>query len=1167
MTVRCPSAGRGIALVAAALAAATVAAPAAAAAPGSPTPATPVASASAAPRVETRLATILSPRADATVRGGAATVTVRLRGDAAAFTATLNGRAIGGRFARRDGGRVRIARLPLGAATGLRPGLNLLKVRTRSRAGASDLDAVRFALARRHAPLLRLSAPRSSTGATRVRLRVAHPGTIVTARLNGRPIDPPAQRGRSRVLVLAADEGLRYGANALRLSAVDRERGRHDVERRTIRIARSAPIPGAGRDRRVTADRAVVLDGSRSRAARSPKRLRFRWRFLRRPRGSQATLRDATARRPRFTPDRPGRYRLRLTVSERLPARAPTRRGAPARGAALEGTATTSATGPLVSASDTTIADVVPHPPAIGLPVDTIAESPDGESMGIEVGDFFYAAPNQRGAALQLLVLDRATLELRANSSFTADDGGTASLKAAVGALDSSVLAIVSTPRYGSLIPAVDAAALANVNAALKAIGAPELIAGSAPAGGQGLQLCGGVTAGVCAGFSAIGIPGLPSGQGTLNPGLGTSTDADDSVGGALRGYLQLDQHDNFTYVDGDHVAFDTTAPGTTNDQAAIQVGGQTYTSDALADPLAGVYVLVLDAGTLAYRIDATFALRYGPLDPLVTNMQNLSKLLDGLADDPSALVFVQSIGRLARWDTYEGRTDLSAWWNRVAASLQHLGGHAMLFDALTDHGYTQVGPAQYGAQWGYPAPFTKLAGPTVSNTPAQLAGTLSRNSSSQFHAQNAAAVPTATDDLPLVAYQAPTAWPLRDGAATRAAISCVADTLDLEMPIEDNYSSGTLSWGTRAATVSGLAYDELEPSAHCQPSAFAAADLSAVKVQLGREFTAVDDLRNWIARLKEPFAGSSSISPLKVAAISDAVESSVKPPADDQVGADGMGIAEDAFLILGALPGVDELTFGGPDMIASLIGLVADTTTEPEGPKELEYDAVSADELGIELDERYLHASQQFDHIFALLVGDWGKLSLADARQQPGGPWEWSDDKTDQAIDLLGWGAQRQAYEQLVPTVYDGLLRGTRGSFPDVPDDARDYVCSTFKTSRGITTFKPFGGASADSVQTVVTNAGPVRENWVLSNATPANTDADPGDDMLRGWQWAPSFPSAGLTSGMFSTAAEGLDVPPLQPLPYALSVYARLKVLTIVWGGAEDADGDSRANFCFGR
>ncbi|MDW5593877.1 hypothetical protein VSS74_06000 [Conexibacter stalactiti] len=1136
MTVRCPSACRGIALAAAVFAVAAV---------------TPTASAAASPRVEARLAQVLSPRADAILRGGP-TITVRLRGDVTGFSATLNGRAIGSRFTTREGGRLRVARLPAGAASGLRAGSNLLKVRTRSRGGAIDVDAVRFASVRRHAPLLRVSAPRRGAAAARVRLRLAPSDAVVTARLNGRAIDPPAQRGRNRVLLLAADEGLRYGTNTLRVTAVDRARGRHDVEWRTIRIAREAPIPGAGRDRRATAGRAVVLDGRRSRAAHAPQRLRYRWRFVRKPRGSKATLRNATARRPRFTPDRPGRYRLRLTVSERMPVAAPVTH------------ATIAATGPLASASDTTTTEVVPRTPAIGLQLDTIAES--GEQMGVRVGDFFHAAPDAT-KPLQLLVLDRATLEPRANSSYGADDTSTASLKAAVAALDSSALVIVSTPRFGSIVPIADAAALANVNATLKIIGAAPLTAGSAPAGGQGISLCGGVTAGVCAGFSAIGIPGLPSGQGTLNPGLGSSTDSDDSVGGALRGYLQLDAHDNFTYVDGDYVAFDTTAPGTTNSQAAIQVGGQTYTSDALANPLAGVYVLVLDAGTLAYRSDATFALRYGPLDPLVTNMQNLSKLLDGLANDPSVLVFVQTIGRLARWDTFEGRTDLSAWWNRVAASLQHLGGHAMLFDTLTDHGYTQVGPAQSGAQWGYPAPWTKLAGPTVSNTAAQLAGTLSRNGSSQFYAQNAAAVPTPTDDLPLVAYQAPTPWPLRAGAATRAAISCVADTLDLEMPIEASYSSGTLSWGTRAATVSGLTYDELEPTADCQPKQFAAADLSAVKVQLGREFTAVDDLRNWIARVKEPFAGSSSISPLKVAAISDAIEGSVKPPADKQVGADGMGIAEDAFLILGALPGIDEFTFGGPDMIASLIGLVADTTTEPAGPKELEYDAVSADELGITIDEGYLHASQQFDQVFAILVGDWGKLSLADERQQPGGPWEWSDEKTDQAIDLLGYGAQRQAYEQLVPTVYDGLLRGTRGSFPDVPNDARDYVCSSFKTSRGITTFEPFGGASAGGVQTVVTNAGPQRENWVLSNATPANTDADPGDTMLRGWQWAPSFPSAQLTSGMFATNATGLDVPPLLPLPYALSVYGRLKVLTITWGGAEDADGNSRANFCFGR
>ncbi len=184
-----------------------------------------------------------------------------------------------------------------------------------------------------------------------------------------------------RTLALAADEGLRFGRNRLTVTAVDRRGGRIEVERRTLRITRAAPLAGAGRDRRATAGRALRLDGGRSRAAWRPGALRWRWRLVAKPRGSRAVLRDTRARRPRLTPDRPGRYRLRLTVSERRGAQ----RGLAARAAA----ATTTA-----SDSDTTIVDVRPVVAAIGVPLDTLGGAP-----GIRVGDFTYAPPDPGAGA------------------------------------------------------------------------------------------------------------------------------------------------------------------------------------------------------------------------------------------------------------------------------------------------------------------------------------------------------------------------------------------------------------------------------------------------------------------------------------------------------------------------------------------------------------------------------------------------------------------------------------------------------------------------------------------------------------------------------------------------------------------------------------------------
>ena len=238
-------------------------------------------------------------------------------------------------------------------------------------------------------------------------------------------------------------------------------------------------------------------------------------------------------------------------------------------------------------------------------------------------------------------------------------------------------------------------------------------------------------------------------------------------------------------------------------------------------------------------------------------------------------------------------------------------------------------------------------------------------------------------------------------------------------------------------------------------------------------------------------------------------------------------------------------------------------TTTEPDGVKSLQYDPTTADELGYSIDEDYLSARGEFDQVFAILVGDWGKLSTAEQRQRPGGEWEWDDSYDLDAVHALSFAAQRQLYTQLFPTVYNGLLRGTAGSGTwGVPADPRQYACTTFKQNGSTTTIDPFAGASANGAATVVTSAGgPTTESWVFSNAT---SISEP-DGMLRGWEWQPQFPADGLTSAMFSTPVQGVGLPPLQPLPFALSVYGRLHVLTLRHASASGLS-ETYPNVCFG-
>jgi hypothetical protein len=628
----------------------------------------------------------------------------------------------------------------LGRATGIRYGINRLELRVRDGRGAVDYEVVDFALVRRSPRLLRLGGPRRSSRRAQVRLRLPRKRVAVAVRLNGRRVFMPAAAPgrRLRIVRLSGDEGLRHGRNLLRITAVDRVCGRYAVKRRRIVITRTAPIPGAGRYGRVRTKRRLRLDARDTRAAHLPPSLRYRWRIVRKPRGSRARLRAATTRRPRLRPDVPGRYRLKMTVTERIPGRA-------ARRPTLAGAAQASAL--VTSASDTTTVSATPDGEGLGVAVDT------RNGKQVTVGGQNYATPDT-SKSLQLVVLDRTTLEPITNQSFAGDDAGTQSLANAVSQLGNNCpdneqspgcrIAIITTRDLGNRRPPLtDNQALANLNSAVAAIGGRPISAGAALTATSCSE-----PNPVCGGFSAIGSPGFEPGDGAVNPGLGADVDGN---GGALNGYFQLDQHGKLlTFVPGDHIPFDTAAAGdpTTSTQATIKVGDATYTSTQLVSGMtAGAYVLVLDAGTLAFREDGTFGLRGGSVDDTIADLQKMHALLTKYQNDQSALVFVQSIGQLVRRDEANVSGGLPFWWNEVAGDLQALGGHRTLFNALDgiyqsrglyDGTYAQVAPGG-----GSGARSSVTASQVASRTPGQLSGTLARNDSYQFYVDSAAATAT----------------------------------------------------------------------------------------------------------------------------------------------------------------------------------------------------------------------------------------------------------------------------------------------------------------------------------------------------------------------------------------------------------------------------------------
>ena len=83
----------------------------------------------------------------------------------------------------------------------------------------------------------------------------------------------------------------------------------------TINTVNSAPVANAGEAQSAAMGTTVILQGNRSSDVDGDP-LTFRWTFLTRPTGSQATLLDPMAVNPAFVVDRPGTYVAQLIVND-----------------------------------------------------------------------------------------------------------------------------------------------------------------------------------------------------------------------------------------------------------------------------------------------------------------------------------------------------------------------------------------------------------------------------------------------------------------------------------------------------------------------------------------------------------------------------------------------------------------------------------------------------------------------------------------------------------------------------------------------------------------------------------------------------------------------------------------------------------------------------------
>ncbi len=1062
------------------------------------------------------------------------------------FQAWLGGRTTSGAFRAAATGSTRVASLRYGSTPGLRFGRNTLYVRTSNGKGRRWFTQRSFVLAHAVGGLFNAATAQAGCGTgAEVRVNLARPGLAVTVRVDGGT--PRAIRGgRERSINLYANSGLHPGRNVLTVQALDAGRGVYQQRVLRVTMPSTIPVAAAGISQRAKTGHAIQFSAAASVKTSPEQHLVYRWTIVTRPRGSVARLQGVHSAHPILRPDRPGRYVVRVSIFE-------------VAGAAASGRVANSellcASGTESTAKTTVSAALSAGP--IGVPLDTIATT--NGSLGVRVADSgtigsqFYPVPDH-SKALQLVVLDRSTLAEEQNVSYGNNPAGASDLLSAVKRLSKSDLVIITKPDLQVTNAADpdsgDPTAAATINQALNSIGVSSVSTLVSTEVGCHEDLEEEVEDTPCSSFSAIGVPGIPLGQGALNPGLGAPGPG--TAPGDLHGYLREDlTGNNFTFVNTERVPLDTGAPDANpavvtigSDEPGSEVPKTTYTSQKLSGP--GFYILILNAGDLKPEYQGTFP-------DTAQGLYGLGLYLAaGGATNPTALVVVRSIGAVSR--LAQG-TDPSGNWDYAATRLQRLGGSQYYFDALdgkTSSQFAQVGPSGWP---GYPSPWTQVASHEHSGT-GRLSGLLARNNSSQFYLDDA--YPSHLNDAgrPLAGSLAgimslpTTPWPGRGTPGDQAVLGCIAAHIDpngaLRTPIEANYTNQNLinNWAAWASTIGGAGYyDTLSGYKDC--GSFTRPDFNEVTDQLRSEWTAVPRVWGLIADLQKPLLDSQG-NAAEIGSIAAEVNEDVGT-GSQPVEYDGWEIASNLLLLVASIPEIDEVA-APLEFMSAGIDLATSLNQNPDGSNAQDDVRTTAADLGASLARKYTADIVGLDETGDILVSDWTKLRLAAQNAanltNAAADWSWTSADAKKATDQLLVATRQLAYTTLFPVRYH-LYRLQAGAAAGSvnPQDVTSYSCSYFDgyadpntgdwIYTGAKTWRPFGSAAQfGSVGVTVSGAG-TAEQWAYATSD---------DRFVQDKDHAAQLPSAKLLGLMFKTPTDDAyqTAPLFDPLSFALDAYA---------------------------
>jgi hypothetical protein len=864
---------------------------------------------------------------------------------------------------------------------------------------------------------------------------------LKAAKLNGKNIgaDFGATHGGKRSIRVSRSYGLRPGKNVLRVKARKGVGEPYRKERITFGVKHPRPLAGAGRNRRIVEDEAFKLQGRALQASEDTagggSQNRERWQLTRAPRRSDfrddvtarsggrpgAMLSDPRALKPRFTPDVPGRYKFELRASQGSH-----------------------------SSSDTVTLMAVPASPLV--PIDTMAKDGQG-NPGIQIGDQLYTAGKGDGTHqpwFQVLVLDRGTLGLVSNTTYLCDrapngyciDNRPAEQCAKVGDLGCLKHDLARLDDKNG--DPDDRKLVIAVNQPSPSWSPPGYV-GLEPIGVRGVGAENLPNTGVGA-VSAIGVPGLPQGQADAKVVVGGGAGS-----GRMAGYLTRDQYYKYTWLPPERSTFDTRSrSGCFDDRVRLcsntmTVDGHDYRS---ANSQSGYQVEVFDGHTLAHVGSGTFGTAGG--NPELDRMRDF---IGGTATGNLVLITAIEDGTFQTL----GGADHGAI-NRLADVVASAGGSKDLFlrsGANKNSHYSLVGWA--GAGEGGGEETSLISDPTSEG--GRLRGALMRDHDQEFRPTTTSVLNQPTDHLIRLALQPPTKWPLDGNQGAQNAMAWIGNHTVPRLGPDPRSAYWAASkdqsyWNGINGQIKELRYPG-GVEAHCgQPGGFCGPDFNAARDQLAHETLLVGNVRLYMKKLAQPFAGNALSSWGDLTNIADDVTKALSPPNEltQLVFDDIFSGVLDVLAIAGA-----EATIWG-ELVAVTYTIALDYLTQAR-------DGSDTDELNLKADEIKAHLSDSLSlaesaltgeggsHVAAgnlgdIIVGDYAKLQAVGTNANcnpvdPSCPPEWgvAGPALQQTANAVYKSIDGAFYQAFMPLAFPAYRLSPRSQFTD-PRNA--YTCRT---------------------------------------------------------------------------------------------------------------------------